>query len=195
MEDNKKEPGGERPETLDGIVVDILDRAVVADRHGARETSNESVAALLRDIANRIKAIIARDTVRLSDGSSPIVESAKQRAHFAKLDAEYAGYKNMAAMREALEKARLFAGCSIQDIVIVGMGCIDRDKLCAEIDAALAAPPRNCDVGTAVEQEKRFRKICRSANGAVCLGCPVVALEDCGIVWAQLPYEAEEGAE
>lgn len=60
MEDNKKEPGGERPETLDGIVVDILDRAVVADRHGARETSNESVAALLRDIANRIKAAQVR---------------------------------------------------------------------------------------------------------------------------------------
>lgn len=60
MEDNKKEPGGERPETLDGIVADILDRAVVADRHGARETSNESVAALLRDIADRIKAAQGR---------------------------------------------------------------------------------------------------------------------------------------
>ncbi|MBO7685719.1 MAG: hypothetical protein J6V72_05010 [Kiritimatiellae bacterium] len=50
-----------------------------------------------------------------------------------------------AKLREALEKARLFVGCCDSELAFVNMGCIDRNKLCEEIDAALAAPPRNCD--------------------------------------------------
>ena len=66
--------------------------------------------------------------------------------------------------------------------------------------AALAKPPRQCDVGTAEEQEKRFRECC----GCRCMTkCKVyekgIALGivnknnyykvGCRFVWEQMPYE------
>ena len=48
-------------------------------------------------------------------------------------------------MRDLLRKARTFIECSPLKSVENNSGCIDRDKICAEIDAALAAPARNCD--------------------------------------------------
>ena len=68
--------------------------------------------------------------------------------------------------------------------------------------AALAAPPRNCDVGTPVEQRARFDKFCRSnswdeIDGAHCMSsCPLYH-GDCSrceeLEWAQMPYQ-EGGA-
>lgn len=61
--------------------------------------------------------------------------------------------------------------------------------------AALSAPPRNCDVGTAEEQYKRFIDMCVFRS---CTLCPYKAYEGCGrdrclSNWAQMPYE-EGGA-
>lgn len=53
---------------------------------------------------------------------------------------------------------------------------------------ALAAPPRNCDVGTAEEQIKRHRKWCKRDK---CL--PGIPCSVCFAKWAQMPYE-EGGA-
>lgn len=69
-------------------------------------------------------------------------------------------------------------------------------------DAALAAPPRNCDVGDADDWEKRFGEECD--KGHTCSACPVrltktkMAIEftkgaKCEFIWAQMPYE-EGGA-
>ena len=67
----------------------------------------------------------------------------------------------------------------------------------AEARAALSAPPRNCDVGTAEEQSERFDKFCHAnINTQRCCGdCPAfrTTRDDCELVWAQLPYEAKEG--
>jgi len=59
--------------------------------------------------------------------------------------------------------------------------------------SALAAPPRNCDVGTVADQRKRYAKICQH-------NCDRCALQDdralkggCEFSWEQLPYE-EGGA-
>lgn len=85
---------------------------------------------------------------------------------------------------------------------------------------ALAVPPRNCDVGTAKEQAERFESFCQSnmqfykdmfghddegrLDGWDCReDCPVGRMIDakeavsdhCQLAWAQLPYEAEGGAE
>lgn len=72
----------------------------------------------------------------------------------------------------------------------------------ARVAAAMRAykgEPRNCDVGTAEEQQKRFVTFCNSHWNIHkfddnCKGCPV---EDrsgaCEFAWAQIPYEA--GAE
>ena len=64
------------------------------------------------------------------------------------------------------------------------------------VSAALAAPPRNCDVGTAEEQAQRFSRFC-DANKYVgddgtnwCSPtCPCYNIIDCGVKWAQMPYE------
>lgn len=73
-------------------------------------------------------------------------------------------------------------------------------RLSARIDAALAAPPRNCDVGTVKEQFARFRKFCKkdsmdslAATAYCAYECPCGNNYDCKLAWAQMPYE-EGGA-
>ena len=63
---------------------------------------------------------------------------------------------------------------------------------------ALAAPPRNCDVGTAEEQEKRFHDFCRARHlprmeeSRYCAyKCPLEGDTCCELQWAQMPYESE----
>ena len=64
---------------------------------------------------------------------------------------------------------------------------------------ALAAPRRNCDVGTAGEQTARFAEFCKShihSDLPKCAGCPLEDIPDgtgCAQAWAQMPYE-EGGA-
>lgn len=65
--------------------------------------------------------------------------------------------------------------------------------------AALFLPPRNCDVGTAEEQTKRFSDFCkahRHPDLPRCAGCPLentTSDTGCSFAWAQMPYEEEEG--
>lgn len=64
----------------------------------------------------------------------------------------------------------------------------------------LAAPPRNCDVGTEQEQQDRFREFCRhyESKGECGIGrykaaCPAFQggrNPDCSLWWAQMPYES-----
>ena len=49
---------------------------------------------------------------------------------------------------------------------------------------ALSAPPRQCDIGTAEEQEERYK-----ATGEVYHTSTLTN----ALAWAQMPYEAEEG--
>ena len=66
------------------------------------------------------------------------------------------------------------------------------------IDAALAAPPRNCEMGTIKEQSQRFNAFCDAHkyvgdDGAnwCSMTCPCYNDIDCGVKWAQMPYESE----
>ena len=52
--------------------------------------------------------------------------------------------------------------------------------------AALSAPPRNCDVGTAEEQDERFDRWCDRKNIKDCWG---IGCRKCLIAWAQMPYD------
>lgn len=63
-------------------------------------------------------------------------------------------------------------------------------KACEE---ALAAPPRNCDVGDTENQHARFVEFCRTN---FCDKCPLFSshgMSMCFAKWSQMPYEAEEG--
>ena len=101
---------------------------------------------------------------------------------------------NAAAMREALVLA-------LDALISWLNGTIDRTanrETIKAIRAALSAPPRQCDVGTATEQAERFVKHCQSflnRDGIkACVGCPccgVVMYGKCELAWAQTPYAAE----
>lgn len=74
--------------------------------------------------------------------------------------------------------------------------------LADRIEAALAAPPRNCDVGTAEEQAERHGRFCAAhykadAVDAQCFGCPASDKKetDCEFVWGQLPFAPAEGGD
>ena len=60
---------------------------------------------------------------------------------------------------------------------------------------AINAPARNCDVGTAEEQYKRFMNMCNSKDVRQCAECsmrgftPGCSRDRCFANWAQMPYE------
>lgn len=64
------------------------------------------------------------------------------------------------------------------------------------VKAALAKPPRNCDMGTAEEQTERFAEFCDNEKGNRnhCRNCRLCNARDCKFAWAQMPYE-KGGAE
>ena len=59
------------------------------------------------------------------------------------------------------------------------------------VEAALSAPPRNCDVGTVAEQDERFDKYCYDHRShEICCGkCPIFGEPCCELAWSQMPYE------
>lgn len=62
-------------------------------------------------------------------------------------------------------------------------------EIVEKVKAALALPPRNCDVGTAVEQSERFNRFCTTHNDSAKCHCPCDRdLGACEFLWAQLPY-------
>ena len=101
---------------------------------------------------------------------------------------------NTAYLRETLK--------AVVDSATVIMGCLKHKRgpvfniaknLIVVVQSALAAPLRNCDVGTAEEQAERFKKFCsdHQAPWHGCTNCPVLMSEKCAITWAQMPYESE----
>ena len=100
---------------------------------------------------------------------------------------------NMAAMREALEDVLEKIDRWRTDGV---MEHWQYSQLFDIANAALSAPPRQCDVGTTEEQTKRMRNNCNKYKPS-CKGCKHVTdlqKENCWLAWAQMPYEAQEGA-
>lgn len=104
---------------------------------------------------------------------------------------------NVKSMREALSDAcyAMFNFIKTQNGGYVEMAnALDKAK------AVLAKPPRNCDVGTADEQAKRFHSFCEKFQSRIQGMCsPQCPCKDCCdkcqclIKWAQTPYE-EGGA-
>ncbi len=109
---------------------------------------------------------------------------------------------NMATMREALKQASYFLNKHHMGAVYAPDGetlicCWDVAKVVGD---ALAAPPRNCDVGTAEEQAERFEAECHRHDH--CTPCSVHREwgefkegkpKSCQLIWAQMRYEAKEG--
>ncbi len=113
---------------------------------------------------------------------------------------------DVAAMRAALIQCELFLGnVSRHAHPTLNPGdkctaCVGVDELRGMVVRALAAPTRNCDVGTEVEQGDRFARFCDCY--ICCSQCPIKPRwnfgndhkPSCGVIWAQMPYK-EGGAE
>lgn len=63
-------------------------------------------------------------------------------------------------------------------------------------ETALAKPPRNCDVGNAVEQSDRMRHFCLHDQGGcgVCSRRDGMTFRECIMDWGQMSYEKEGGS-
>ena len=97
---------------------------------------------------------------------------------------------NAAAMREALLEASIALSSATHHHLTED----DAKDCLAVIESALSAPTRNCDVGTADEQSKRFVKFCLHIE---CKDCKLHNNDGrfygCVIRWSQMSYE-EGGA-
>lgn len=102
---------------------------------------------------------------------------------------------NNQKLREACDYAR--------DMCADAIHLIDADSrklteylksVVTKMNAALAEPPRNCDVGTAEEQEVRFRNYCwnhSSRDKNMECQCPIdmEGKAGCKLEWSQMPYK------
>ena len=107
---------------------------------------------------------------------------------------------NRLKMREAIESAIGLCIDAIEGGEYMGEGPDPAfEKIKKVLSAAVAAPARQCDVGTAEEQRVRFESFCKrkgdgfSASAYCAYECPCGNKGDCKLAWAQTPY-AEEGA-
>ena len=136
---------------------------------------------------DRIEAAWKREKSKIEANALAVgglVEAERRRVVFSKTETTTVG--NAAAMREALETIHdkvnsLDEECGVDPVEI-------RDIA----SAALSAPARQCDVGTAEEQDDRFREFCDTYRS--CHKCPYIGFEGCALAWAQMPYDAQEGA-
>lgn len=106
------------------------------------------------------------------------------------------------ALRECAQYIVCVAGVGVGEVTINDNVRLIPEELTQKAVAALAAPPRNCDVGTAQEQAVRYDRYCSShGHNAtcsdathICADCPLLDQKtECEFVWAQMPYE-EGGA-
>ena len=96
---------------------------------------------------------------------------------------------NVKAIREALESVRNWC----LNRLVNSSHQVTVEGLLSVVNTALTNPPRNCDVGTAEEQARRYEELCDSHTcGSICSGscCPLYDYDCSPFAWAQMPYEA-----
>lgn len=207
-----------RQDTVDDIIAEKRRRAEEIERDVAEKmkrgemTSDQYARELVADIrreADRLEAACKRDKAAIEADALAVggmVEAAHEREmskNASKNVADFGQLGDAAKLRAALVSVK-------KSIDEMGAASLDGEpeimlmsltqvcaRLSARIDDALAAPPRNCDVGTAEEQDKRFAyQFCRVGIEG-CIRCKLDTLKHrgntCGIHWAQMPYEKGDG--
>lgn len=98
-------------------------------------------------------------------------------------------------LREALEYVQemFYVDCNGE----VHICANEVKRISDKIKDALAAPPRNCDVGTAEEQQARHcawgRKHGIDGDNKVNCAHPDMSCDLCTLRWSQMPYVEKEG--
>ena len=93
-------------------------------------------------------------------------------------------------LRDLLRGARSFIECSPLKTVESSSGCLARDRICDDIDAALAEPGRNCDLP---DPRKRFKEFCDGYS--MCTGCPYDLTEDDELFSCEAQWLLDEAKE
>lgn len=162
----------EKQESLADIVADM--------RQGMNPNGTAECQYLESDIctlADRLEAAHKREMSKIAS---------KNRADFGQLG-------DCAKLREAVKLA-MSVLCRNEADAPYRAWC-EYDNAIDKCKAALAAPPRNCDVGSAEEQDQRFRDFCpkytHGGSTSDCEGCKAsgTACFECALVWEQMPYE------
>lgn len=140
---------------------------------------------LINAYADRLEAAHNREVKNAIDYGA-LVEASRTRNQVG----------NAAKLREAAEKVVEIAKRE-WDHFRETQAMFEMKEICT---AALAAPARNCDVGTVEEQSKRLHDYCKvhqclydaSGKGDECKFFKHGFKEDCKITWANAPYESED---
>lgn len=183
-------------ESIESIVTEMRERADAMQTHG----TTHGVRLAVLEFARRIEAAWKREREEVEADAlevGGIVEAARTAE-------KSSAVGNAAAMRDAL----------VAMVEAETEGSMKRDDLCGrclvkmwdrckhdgscwvdKVINALSAPARNCDIGTEQERYRRFLTFCNAHVD--CVDCPIKAhwtkALSCGILWDQMPYEAEEG--
>ena len=173
-------------ETVADVLAEMRDAATSADAWHASMDAN-----VVMDFADRVETAARRELDHAVEHATRHAEAvARDNCRDCVHNPRGHNFEggNAAAMREALEQIR---------DMIMGGGFDGRSpahivNIC---DAALSAPARNCDVGTAEEQKDRFMEFCDDERGdrRHCRNCRLCNACDCELAWAQMPYKAQEG--
>ena len=182
-------------ETVGDIIAEKRARADEIEGATGRDANQfqRELVADLRAEADRLEAAWKQDehdTINFAIVAGIAArEREKAESEAARLGRAVPGHQDsdVAKLREALE---LFAhmnddGYYTKSRIVLG--------IVARAHAALAAPPRNYDVGTEEEQFERWQAFC-DEHDMDCTGCPYKSPHTtayCFAKWAQMPYEED----
>ena len=186
-------------ETIEDIIAEMCGGPIPQHRHDR---------VLLRHFAARIKAAHRREKAAHRREKAAIeadalavggfVEASRNRElskNTSKNGADFGQLGDAAKLRKALCD---MVSAAFAAILRYGNGEEEMRRLALCTDNArdaLASPPRNCDVGTADEQFKRYLVFChRESCAHGCQHCPANKTRLRGTsnsdhAWAQMPYE------
>ena len=133
-----------------------------ADRIEAAAKREREAGAEAAQVCGEIGELIGREATR--EKSSRVGNAAKMREALVKAKKAICHHAKYVCQSLSWENSDIQSNCG--DIL-----CAHRDLCEAKtaINAALASPPRNCDVGTDEEQSRRYEELCdRRTCGSTC---------------------------
>lgn len=184
-----------KPETSADIIVEMRDLGKL-DEKSSDKIPRSLMGLGLRTYADRLEAAWKRDKNNIEADAlfvGGFIEASRKRELFTKTrETDNSGAAiytndnsgNCAKMREALKTVKRYLDGYTVNVL----------EMRSQVDAALAAPPRNCDVGTARQQEKRHKEeVCPKSACPQHEGFVSKACRGCFAMWAQMPCK-EGGA-
>ena len=161
-------------ETIADIVAAMRDEG-----HAGDASCLEWVSAKFTSYANRIEAAAKREREAGAEAAQVCGEIGEMIGMEA-IREKSSQVGNAAKIRDALSDA-CYAMFNFLKTQNGGYG--EMAKALDKAKAALAEPPRNCDIGNALEQVSRHRIWCK------CGGACAVSCKMCFAKWSQMPYE------